>query len=206
MCVIDWGFVAAWVGALATVALAVAAFRGLHTWRTQFLKQRNHDLALQIVRAISHSYVVFDELRTPFQLFSDSDVPVPPPEGDGPDPHFEHRKMFARYKARTMHLSTARQKRTVALLEAQAIWDDEDYVVRLGDLINSLGPVESNVITEADKYVDSLHPNYPADGQHVDKTVLFSPAGAEAEDPTLAEYEAIKDDILEHLKPMLRMD
>ncbi len=206
MCQIEWGFVAAWIGALATVGLVFAAFKGLHTWRVQFIKQRDHELALRIVREVSHSYIVFDQLRTPFQLFSDSDVPVPPSGGERPDFLLEHRKMFARYKARTMHLSAARQQRTVALLEALAIWDEDDYVVKLGDLINSLGPVESRVIVEADLYVESLKPNYPDDGQRADINVLYSKLGDEAEDPTLAEYEAIKKEILEHLKPKLRME
>lgn len=48
------------------------------------------------------------------------------------------------------------------LLEVLAIWEDEDYVAKLGDLINSLGPVENKVVAEANEYVDSLHPNYAA--------------------------------------------
>lgn len=205
LCTVDWMAWAAWIGASGTAALAYFAYRGLKTWRTQYLKQRDHDLALKIVRAISHSYIIFDELRTPVPLFSDNDVPVPPPEANGPDPEYQHRKLFARYKARTIHLSEAREQRTVPLLEALAIWDDEDYTTKLGDLINSLAPVESKVIAEAREYVESFRPNYQANGQQIDKAVLFSPDEAGAEDPTGAEYEAIRNQILDHLKPKLRM-
>lgn len=205
LCTVDWMAWAAWIGALATAALAYFAYRGLKTWRTQFLKQRDHDLALIIVRAISHSYVIFDELRSPVPLFSDSDVPIPPPEAHGEDPDFQHRKMLARYKARTIHLSDARERRTVPLLEVLAIWDDEDYTVKLGDLINSLATVESKVIAEAQEYVESFRLAYQANGEHIDMAVLFSPADAGAEDPTGAEYEAIRNQILDHLEPKLRM-
>ena len=85
MCSIDWGFVAAWVGALATAGLLIAAIYGFNVWKSQFIKTRDHDLALRILHAISNSHIVFDELRTPHALFSDSDVQVEPPEADGPD-------------------------------------------------------------------------------------------------------------------------
>jgi hypothetical protein len=202
----DWTAIATWIGAGATVGLVIAAFRGLYTWRTQFLKQRDHDLALRIVKAISNSYIVFDELRSPVQLFSDSDVPVPPPEGDSPDPYYDHRRMFARYKARTIHLSDVRAERTTLLLEALAIWDEGDYATTLGELTNRLADVEQKVIVEATEYVESLKPNYEAGENQVSQSILFSPADAAADDPTGAEYEGIRDEILNHLKPKIRME
>ena len=65
MCAIDWGFIAAWVVALATVGLLLAAIYGFGIWRSQYEKTRDHDLARRILSAISDSHVVFDELRTP---------------------------------------------------------------------------------------------------------------------------------------------
>ncbi len=128
MCAIDWGFVAAWVGALATAGLLIAAIYGFDIWKSQFIKKRDHDLAVRILRTISNSHIVFDELRTPPALFSDSDVQVESPEAaDGPDPHYEYRKMFARYKARSMHLAAVRKERTAPLFEAMALWEDGKF-------------------------------------------------------------------------------
>jgi hypothetical protein len=205
MCAIDWGLIAAWIGALATVGLLWAARRALWEWKSQFLQTRDHDLALRILRAVNRSHVVFDELRTPHGLFSDSDVAIEPPEAHGPDPEFEYRQMFARYKARVLHLSKAREERTVPLLEALAVWDSENYAVRLGDLINSLAPIESKVIAESHKYVESLRAVQTKGADKPDKSVLYSAMDAAAEDLTNAEYEGIKYQIAEHLKPKIRM-
>ena len=37
MCVIDWGIIAPWVGALATVGLVVTAYIGFGQWKNQFV-------------------------------------------------------------------------------------------------------------------------------------------------------------------------
>ena len=203
MCAIDWGFVAAWVGALATAGLLIAAIYGLDVWKSQFIKTRDHDLALRILHAISNSHIVFDELRTPHALFSDSDVQVEPPEADGPDPHYEYRKMFARYKARSMHLSTVREERTALLFEALALWEDENYAVRLGELIIELAPIEDSVIAEAMNYVDNLRPDLEDVVVNID--ILYS-SDAENPDPTDDEYQTAKTNILNHLRPKIRME
>ncbi|MCH9025791.1 MAG: hypothetical protein IIA05_01595 [Proteobacteria bacterium] len=206
MCAIDWGFVAAWVGALATAGLLIAAIYGLGVWKSQFIKTRDHDLALRILHAISNSHIVFDELRTPYALFSDSDVQVEPPEGDGPDPLYEYRKMFARYKARSMHVFAVRKERTALILEALELWEDGDYVVRLGELINLLAPMEDSVLAEAENYVDSLRPDLEDVAVEFDRNILYSPLDAETPDPTNDAYQTAKTNILNHLRPKIRME
>lgn len=205
MCTVDWGFIAAWVGALATAGLMIAATCALYVWKSQFLKIRNHDLAVRILRTVSDSHFIFNELRTPHALFSDSDAQVEPPEAaGGPDPLYEYRKMFARYKARSMHLFTVRKERAAPLFEAVALWEDEDYVARLGELINMLAPLENAVLAEATIHVDSLRPN--SEAVDIDRGILFSPFDIETSDPTNDAYQIAKTDILNHLRPKLRME
>ena len=111
------------MAALSTAGLLIVAIAGFSAWKTQFLKRRDHDLAVRIVNAVASSYVVFDELRAPHPLFSNSDVPVPPPEGVGSDVWAEHRKMLARYKAKTKHVIVAREKLAAHMKEAVSICD-----------------------------------------------------------------------------------
>lgn len=206
-CSIDWGIIAAWVGALATVTLVFVALFGYRVWEKQFFKQRDHDLAIRIVKSITSSHIVFDELRTPHALFSDSDVPVAQHEGDLPQPDDEFQKLFARYKARTNHLSAARAERTHLLFEAMVVWDDEaEFGMQMGRLINDLAPIERRVITEATIFVDSHRPHYPADEEKADIDVLFVKDDVEAEDATAAEYQTAKDAIFAHLGPKIRME
>ena len=67
MCAVNWGFVAAWVGALATVGILVAGIYGFGEWRSQFLKTRDHDLARRILNAISDSHLVTRSIRVLFK-------------------------------------------------------------------------------------------------------------------------------------------
>ena len=204
ICAIDWGFIAAWVGALATVGLLLAAIYGFGMWRSQFEKTRDHDLARRILKTISDSHIVFDELRTPHALLSDGDEPVAPPTPDDLLGQFEHREMYSRYKARSKHLAIVRKERTAALFEAVALWDYEGYAVRLGEFINQLAPLEDAVLDEAIYYVESLAPG--PDNIEFDRAVLFAPIDPATDDQTNADYQAIKDRILQHLMPKIRMD
>ena len=206
MCAIDWGFVAAWVGALATAGLLIAAIYGWDVWKSQFIKTLDRHLALRILNAISNSHIVFHELRTPDALFSDGDVQVEPPEAHGPDPHHEYRKMFARYEARTMHLATVRMERTALLLEATALWEGENYANRLVELNHLLGSIENSVTGEVVKYINSLRPDLEDDTVEFDRNILYSPLIAEMPDPTDDQYQTAKNNILDHLRPKIRME
>jgi len=205
MCVIDWGIFAAWLGALATVGILIAAIYGFRQWKSQFLKTRDHDLARRIVKAASDSHLVFDELRTPHALFSDGDEPVAPPTPDDVPGEFKHRELYARYKARSGHLAEVRKERTAALFEAMALWDDTDYATRLGELVSELAPLENAILVEATNYVAGMAPG-ASDMPSIDLDVLFSPLDTDEPDETNANYQVIKDEILRHLRPKIRMD
>ena len=205
MCAIDWGFIAAWIGALATVGILVAAIYGFGEWKLQFLKTRDHDLARRILKAIGDSHLVFDELRTPHALFSDADEAVALPTVDDLPGQFEHRKMHARYKARSRHLANVRQERTALLFEAKALWDDGGYAVRLGALINQLAPLEESVLDEATKYVDNLAPG-PEEDLRVNRSILYRPLDPNSPDPTDDEYVAATKENSDHVKQKIRME
>lgn len=204
MCTIDWGLFAAVVGALSTLGLLIAAILGYGVWKAQFLRTRDHEVARRLLKAISDSEIVFSELRTPHALFSDMEVPVPPPEIDDLPGQHEHRRMFFRYKARSIHLATVRAERSVALLEALALWEDEEYTSRLGELVNQLAPLETAVMDQAATFVDSLAPGEGV--VEVDRDVLFSPLDLETPDKVGKDFWTIKNNIVKHLRPKLRME
>ncbi len=204
VCTIDWGLIAAWVGALATVGLVVAAVYGLGEWKSQFLKTRDHDLARRILKTIADSLLIFDELRTPHALMSDNEGSFDPHNLEDMDGSLEHHQMSARYRARSRHLATVRKERAAVLLETAALWgDNNEYSVGLGILINQLGPLESAVIAEATKFVDNLVPN--AVGEPVNRAVLFKPMDADAVDAHGTAYLAIRNEIIRYLGPRIRM-
>ncbi|MCZ6678399.1 MAG: hypothetical protein O7E52_14260 [Candidatus Poribacteria bacterium] len=150
------------------------------------------------MRATTDSHLVFDELRTPHALFTD-DEPVDP---DMPG-NVEHRELFVRYKARSRHLAEVRQERTAVLFEAMALWDDTDYAARLGELLNQFAPLEQAVLDEATSYVGSMIPSI-GDSPTIDRNVLFAPLDTSVLDEPNAKYQAIKDEILQHLRPKIR--
>lgn len=203
MCVVDWGLIAAWVGATSTAGLLYAAIRGLSEWKSQFLRTRDHDLALRVIRSVTQSYFLLDALRTPHTLISDD--PVPPPEADGPDPDFQYRKMFTRYRSRIRDLTEAIEERAALVEESMTLWGDNEYGVTLGNLIHELGVIESEVKNEASNYVQSLRPDLADADYRIDRDLLYSPAGAETPDATADRYESAKGLIFGHLGPKVRM-
>lgn len=205
-CVIDWAIVATWIGAIASVGLLFAAISGLTVWKSQFRKTRDHELAVRMLRVVSSTQDLLAELRSPISLISDGDVPVRPAEANGPDPDFEYRKMWARYRSRTIHLTEASQKRAALLDEISCIWDDNEYTAGLVTLIGRLGTIERSVKIEAGRYVDSYRRDAAAvaDGD-IDRETLYSPADYNEPDPIAHQYEEAKELIVQHLKPKIRM-
>jgi len=204
MCAIDWGFVAAWIGALATVGLVVAAFLGYGIWKKQFFKQRNHDLALRLLRAVSNSYVKLDELRSPTLLITDDDVPVRPSEFADSNTDLEFRAMSARYRARKKHLTDVVEERIAALNEALVVWDE--FGETLGDILNELGNMESQVSREVAIFLEGLALRAEGDIDYPNREILYSPTDAAAEDVFADEYQMIIGRIRTHLGPKIRME
>ena len=92
------------------------------------------------------------------------------------------------------------------MFEAMALWEDEDYAVRLGELIALLAPIEKSVIAAATNHVDSLLPGWEETAEDTDHDILFAPLDTNAPDPTNDAYQAAKNNILKHLRPKIRMD
>lgn len=105
-----------------------------------------------------------------------------------------------------MHLDAVRKERTALLFEAMALWEDENYAARLGELINLLAPFENSVIAEATNHVDSLRPDFEDVAVNIDLDILFSPLDVETPDPTNDAYQTAKTNILNHLRPKIRME
>lgn len=205
MCTIDWGFVAAWVNAIAALGLLAAAAIGLFAWKAQFLQTRDHDVARRLLRTITDSHIVFDEIRSPVAQFSDADEPIAPPALGEDLADITYRELYARYRARTRHLDEVRKERTAALFEALTLWnDEEEYVARLGQLVLDLAALENEVLAQAMSFVDNMKPG-TTEETSIDRGVLFAPADINAADPTNDRYQAAKEDISQHLRRKLRM-
>ena len=124
MCQIDWTAIAAWIGALSTTGLLIAALRGFHIWKDQFLKQRDHDLAFQVLRKMDDSTRELDALRAPVGIITDLDVAIEKSAYEEEERDWDFRKMSARYRARHQHYFTTATERTDAVHEAILIWPD----------------------------------------------------------------------------------
>lgn len=205
LCAVDWIAWAAWIGAGSTFGLLIAAVLGFYAWKSQFKKQRDHDLAIRVLRAVSDSYVELDDMRSPTGLISDHEVAIDPPEFNDPNMDASYRVMKARYLARKMHLVSVVKNRTALLNEGLVIWEGE-YGETLADLINELGAMESAVSQQVAIYLDGLSLRAEGDIDYPDRDILYSPAGAEAEDQFADEYQTKIEAIRKHLAPKIRMD
>ena len=206
-CSIDWGIFAAWVGALATVGLVLAAYIGFGQWKKQFTKRRDHDLALKLLRKLDDSNRELDALRAPVAIITDGDVPIAPSSYEDEQRDWDHRKMSARYRARQQHYLTTANERIDAVHEAMLIWDDCGQ--ELQDLADELSEKETQVFVEAQKYVDNLHPNTEEEAK-IDKDILYARADRDvkdpfADDPFAKEYFDIVLRIRALLQPKLRL-
>lgn len=85
----------------------------------------------------------------------------------------------------------------------EVLWDDGNYAVRLGELINLLGPIETSVTVEAMNFVNNLRADLEDVAVNID--ILYS-SDAENPDPTDDEYQTAKNNILDHLRPKIRME
>lgn len=205
LCAIDWMAWAAWIGAASTFGLLIAAVLGFFVWKSQFKKQRDHELAVRILRTISDSYVELDDMRGPTGIISDHDVALDAPEFNDSNMDLTYRVMKARYRARKMHLIAVVKDRTTFLNEGLVIWDGE-YGETLADKINELAEMESRVSREVAIYLDGLSLRAEGDIDRPDLDILYSPADAEAEDLFADRYQTKIEVIRKHLAPKIRME
>jgi len=210
MCAIDWGIIAAWVGALATVGLVVTAYIGFGKWKNQFVKRRNHDLALKVLRTMDNSTRELDALRAPVGIITDGSVPIAKSTYGDEQQDWDYRRMTARYQARQQQYLIVANERMDAVHEALLVWDGDDCGQELKELGDELNEMERLVFVEAAKYVDNLHPG-TGDEAGVDKDVLWANADRDvhdpfANDPFAMKYVEFVDQIRLLLKPKLRLE
>lgn len=208
MCTIDWMAWAAWIGALSTLGLLLAAIYGFRVWKDQFFKQRDHDLALKLLLALEDSYHELDGLRSPKATIKDGDEPITKSSYDDDQLDWEFRKISARYLSRQRHCFNYANKRMDATHEALLVWDD--LAANLSALTDILNDKERQVLAEAKKYVDNLHPNTDEEDA-VDTAILYFPIDRDDADPLAGDafatqyYDIVKQ-IRVLLKPKIRME
>ena len=208
MCQIDWTAIAAWIGALSTAGLLIAAFRGFHVWKVQFVKQRDHDLALKVLGTMEDSNRELDALRAPVGIITDGDVAIEKSSYEDEQRDWSYRKMSARYRARQNHYFTVANKRIDAVHEAFLVW--QDFAQDLQGLADDLSEKERQVFAEAQKYVNNLHPATDPE-EKVDYDILFADHNRNAKDPLANDpfakaYAEVVTKIQELLKPKLRLE
>jgi len=208
MCAIDWGIIAAWVGALATVGLVATAYIGFGQWKKQFIKQRDHDLALKVLRTMDNSTRELDALRAPVGIITDGSVPIAKSTYEDEQQDWDYRRMTARYQARQQQYLVVANERIDAVHEVLLVWDDCGQ--ELKELADELSEMERQVFVEAASYVDNLHPSTKEEAK-VDKDVLWAVADRDVHDPFAGDPFAMKYvDFVGRmkllLKPKLRME
>ena len=203
MCVIDWGFVAAWIAATSTFGLLIAAYVGFGQWKNQFVKERDHDLALKVLQVVSTVHIRVREVRHPTPLISDFDLPNPTDEYEN-DPEMRSYGMALRmYRARQHHLAAALEIRVSVMNEALVVWGE--FGKQLAALILELSSKEIAVQQAVWLHVDGLNPR-SGDTERPDFNILYAPADPVTPDQFATEYEAIVDRVRKYLGPNIRMD
>jgi len=204
MCTIDWGFAAAWVGALATVGLLIFAAVGFWIWKKQFFKQRDYDLAIRILRSVLKAYGRIHLVRSPGGLITDGDVPVQASNLPNPETDREYRTMWARYRARIIDLQLCQDARSTDLNEAIVVWGKGNEL--LTDLANQLVEREAALNREVLNYLETLKPMPNADVDDPNLKVLFASDGVNVVDQFKVHYLEIVGRIRSCLGPKIRME
>ncbi len=178
MCVIDWTAIAAWIGSLATLGLLIAAVLGFYMWKKQFFGQRDHNLALKILQRMHLSSKALRAFRSPVPTMIDEDVPLGPPGFDDPNYDYEYRRLWARYRSRRQRVFESTEERLSAIHDATVVWPD--LRPELTELGEKLAVIETEVIVEARKYVESHHPGFVAPEECNREVLFFSGDGEDA--------------------------
>ena len=199
-CQIDWMAIAAWIGALSTFGLLCAAFLGYRLWKKQFFGQRDHDLALRILRSLHLSSQELDAFRSPRFTIMDGDVQMEPSNLSDPELDYEYRRMWAIYQSRRNHMFEHAESRINTICEAELVWPG--LRGSLGELGSQLTDVEIRVVTEAHKYVNSLNPHVRKP-EEIDEEVLH--ANRDGKDAVKDEYTRLIDRISDLITPKIRM-
>lgn len=208
MCTVDWGFIAAWIGAISTLGLLIAAIFGFGQWKDQFRKQRDHDLAVKLNGTLHASIRQLDALRAPQRIITDGDVPIAESGYNNPDDDWEHRKMSARYRARQDRAFVAGQDRIDFLNEAYLVWPD--LKSQLDKHESELTMMELQVLREAAKFVSNLDPRTEVEDK-VDVDILYAPYDRDPNNPFASDqfaqdYAAVVEKIRQLLGPKIRME
>ena len=116
--------------------------------------------------------------------------------------------MSARYRARHQHSFVVASECIDAIHEALLIWDD--CAQELKDLADQLSEKERQVLVEALRYIDNLHPSTEAETR-VNKDILYARADRDvkdpfANDPFATEYNDIVVRIQVLLRPKLHLE
>lgn len=192
--------IAAWIGALSTLGLVFAAFLGYRVWKKQFFSQRDHDLALRVLRHLYLSSQELDAFRSPGFTIMDGDVQMEPSTHSDPRLDFEYRQMWAIYQSRRNHMFDQADARINTIHEATVVWPE------LRESLNKLGSqltdVEIRVVAEAHKHVDSLNPQIQ-ESEEIDRRVLH--ANRDGKDAVKDEYTTRIERISDLITPKIRM-
>ena len=204
MCTVDWGFIAAWVGALATVGLLISAVVGFGIWKKQFFKQRDHDLAMRIIRSVLRVYDQVSQMRSPIGLITDGDVSIPASGLPNPEEDRQYRTMWARYRARTINLQRCVTIRASELNEAIVVWDETSDLLK--ELAGQLEDMENALSREVFTNLEALKPTVEGDIDHPDIDVLYAPVDVDAVDQFSVNYREIISQIRSCVGPKIRME
>lgn len=149
-----WAASANVVMAGAAVAAAIAAFRGLSTWKKQNIWTADTDLARRIMIATYRYRDALYSVRHP--AMSNSELRINEAEADGlPDAELRRRGVINAYAKRWERHSEKRNELDALLLEADAVWEEE-----LSKLFEPLKTLEHELFVYIKLFLDA---NYYGD-------------------------------------------
>jgi len=191
MCQIDWRAIADWITAIGTWGLVFVAIGGYFIWRKQFFKQRDHDLALRMVRNHIDCVREMEIFRTQNRTVRDA------PGTKVSDIGWEEAN--AMYDARRLTLSDFIILRVKIESEASLVW--VDIWQELGELNKKWGRLDSRVMAETKKYVLGLD-SKPDDAEEYDPKIVFGTS----DDSVGQQYLEIMTEIFLLIEPKLQMN
>jgi hypothetical protein len=149
-----WSALANWVMASAAAAAAIAAFRGLNTWKAQTLWKGNSQLSRELLyQLFLHRDAIKGVRYSGIVMGSDADV-LTDEEMEKPEAYKEFRRLAHVYEERWRRVTSVRAELYPKLIEAEVIWGTE-----LGKLVQPIFDLESELFVVVSSHLRSNNPN-----------------------------------------------
>lgn len=142
-----WGDIPSWIEAIAIVY-------GISAWRNQFAGQRDHDLALKLLKTVNEYKMWLTFVRHPIIYSSEYPIFTNSELMELTERQLRFKKAEYAYENRLKKLSASRLALGDLITEASIIFGDDN----IRNIFDKIPPIEHDVRDAVHSYLESINP------------------------------------------------